>query len=92
MPGEYDPHEDDALPPGDELDAEGPQECDLTDEADETDTVPCPRCGHEIADLADQCPHCGEWVAAGAGAPARAPWVLITICAVLVGLALLWLW
>ncbi len=89
MPRDYDPHEDEALPPGDELDPEGPQECDLTGDEDETDTVSCPSCGREIAELAEQCPHCGEWVEAGAGEPKRAPWVLLTA---LVALAVFIVW
>jgi len=50
-------------------DPEGPQECDLLAPDDEVDTVPCPNCGAEISDIADHCPHCGEWVVLGVDSP-----------------------
>lgn len=49
---------------------EGPQECDLADGDDDDDaTVPCSSCRREVSELAERCPYCGEWLAAGPAAP-----------------------
>jgi hypothetical protein len=32
------------------------------DDDDETLTLPCPSCGADIYEDAEQCPHCGEYV------------------------------
>jgi len=42
------------------LDREFPDEDD--DEADETATRDCPRCGADVYEDAEQCPRCGAWI------------------------------
>jgi uncharacterized membrane protein YvbJ len=32
------------------------------DDPDDDATVPCPACGADLFDDADQCPHCGHWI------------------------------
>jgi hypothetical protein len=34
---------------------------DAEDDADEPATIPCPHCGAEVFDDAEQCPSCGSW-------------------------------
>ncbi|HEV8002360.1 MAG TPA: hypothetical protein VGP63_20890 [Planctomycetaceae bacterium] len=34
---------------------------DAEDYADEPATIPCPHCGAEVFDDAEQCPACGSW-------------------------------
>jgi hypothetical protein len=34
---------------------------DVEDYADEPATIPCPHCGAEVFDDAEQCPACGSW-------------------------------
>ena len=46
---------------------EEPDSWDLDDEAD-TCTVPCPECGHEVYEDAEQCPVCGQYVVFGSHA------------------------
>lgn len=47
----------------DEADARDlPQERDLTPDDDEWETVPCPNCGRDVAEEAEMCPHCGEFI------------------------------
>jgi uncharacterized paraquat-inducible protein A len=67
-------------------DPEGPQECDLLNQPDddETDTVPCPKCGRDIVEDADQCPYCGEWVIQGGADAASSHGVVFMLVAVLV--------
>jgi hypothetical protein len=71
-------------------DPDAPQERDLADEdADETPTVPCPRCRREIPDFADRCPYCGDWVVQASGAPLRRNlwFILLVVLAILLILA-----
>jgi len=71
-----------------EDDPEGPQERDLVGEDDEdTPTAPCPSCGVEIADFADKCPHCGDWIVpGGAAAPRRRGWFVLVVILLLIAL------
>ncbi len=70
-------------------DPEAPQECDLVDQdSDETDTVPCPRCGREIPDDADRCPYCTDWVVQGGDTSHRS--VMYLVVAVLALLCFVW--
>lgn len=63
---------------GDDIDPEGPQECDLVEEDDEeTPTVPCPACHRPIPDFVDRCPYCGDWVVQSAGRSQRSTWIVI---------------
>ena len=41
---------------------EYPDESDLDDDFDESETVPCPECGEEIYEDASSCPYCGHFV------------------------------
>jgi len=74
-------------------DPEGPQVCDLTDEESaETPTLPCPRCGEDVAELADRCPYCGEWIIPGGEQrAARRGWVFMIVAGLLVAALLYWL-
>jgi hypothetical protein len=50
-------------------DPEGPQECDLADDEEDGEDIygveACPRCGKDVSELAERCPHCGEWIVQG---------------------------
>lgn len=69
--------------PDDEGDEdEGPSDRDLDefaadDEGDATDdTEPCPVCRRPVWHDAEQCPHCGHWLAPGwRSSGRRRPWV-----------------
>jgi hypothetical protein len=62
----------------DEDDRDAPQESDLVDEdEDETPTVPCPRCGREVAEFAERCPYCGDWIIPSAGGGRRPLWIVV---------------
>jgi hypothetical protein len=54
---------------------------------DEVETVPCPACGQEVYEDADQCPKCGEWIIPLAGR--RSAWpklvAVVLIAALLFG-------
>jgi uncharacterized protein (DUF983 family) len=43
--------------PDEELDEE-----DIEADADEETTIPCPHCGGDVFDGAEQCPACGSWI------------------------------
>jgi hypothetical protein len=43
--------------PDDDLDDE-----DLEDYSNDETVIPCPHCGEEIFDDAEQCPACGSWI------------------------------
>jgi predicted RNA-binding Zn-ribbon protein involved in translation (DUF1610 family) len=64
------------------------EERELPDEADhneDQETHPCPHCGEEIYDDAEQCPKCGRYI--GEGSSARKPiWLLVgvIVCALIV--------
>lgn len=73
-----------------EVDPDAPQAMDVGDEADELDTHPCPACGREIYEEAEQCPHCRAWVVRERSSVAtRPPWLVITV---IVSIALVLLW
>ncbi|MEW6249588.1 MAG: hypothetical protein AB1716_02995 [Planctomycetota bacterium] len=75
-----DPHDVEAYADWDPDDPEGPQECDLAQsDDDETETVPCPACGREVADFAERCPHCGDWIVPGASGARQTPWLLVAV-------------
>jgi hypothetical protein len=80
--GEYDEYKGDWE---DERDL--PLEQDMDDEdADETPTVACPNCGREVADFADRCPHCGDWIVQGGATGAGRPnvWLIVIAAALIV--------
>ena len=63
----------------DNLDDDGPQECDLDQfgDDDESETVPCPACGAEIYEDSPQCPECGQYVFGASGASYALRWWLV---------------
>ncbi|MBU0616831.1 MAG: hypothetical protein KKI02_03865 [Planctomycetes bacterium] len=73
-------------------DPEGPQECDLegSGDGDEYDVVPCSHCGREISELAQQCPHCGDWIMPDGAAGSKRKPVLVAIAILLLIVFLLW--
>ena len=70
-------------------DPDGPQPCDLHDQ-DQTDTEPCPSCGRQIADLAERCPYCGDWVVRGERSPASNRSLFFAAIVILLLIALLY--
>jgi hypothetical protein len=48
-----------------------------TDEATETDTVPCPFCKAPVYDNAEWCPHCRNYLFYEGPPPREKPWWLI---------------
>ncbi len=86
-------HDDDAYEAWDD-DRDLPQERDLVDDDDDqTPTVDCPSCGREIAEFADRCPYCGDWVVAGGDtstAASRRLWPIVVVIILIAGL--LWVY
>jgi hypothetical protein len=82
---------------GAELDADGeddrdaPQARDLgaTDD-DETPTAPCPHCGAEVAEMAERCPACGEYIVWSAVARRGRRWWPAWVALAAVAALLLW--
>lgn len=71
-------------------DPEGPQDIDLEGEdSDDFGCVPCPSCGEEVSELAEQCPHCGDWITPHEGRTRRSPW-WIALAIVLLAAFLMW--
>lgn len=56
---DHDPHDADEF----EFDDESVAEDDLLD--DDDDVVSCPACHRDVHELADRCPHCGEYITLG---------------------------
>ena len=74
----------------DELDeAEDPDESDQ-DSDEESGTLPCPKCGEEVWEEAERCPHCGEHITPGAAANRKPWWVIVAAILALLAV-LLWL-
>lgn len=71
-----------------EDDPEGPQAVDLVND-DDDDTVACSGCGREISVLAEQCPHCGEWVIHD-GRSDRRRWPVIAVVLIVIAGLLMW--
>jgi predicted nucleic acid-binding Zn ribbon protein len=74
----------------DDLDeTEDPDESDQDSDDDVSATVPCPNCGRDVYEDADQCPHCGEYITPSAS-PGRPTWLIIAAILALLGV-LFWL-
>ena len=52
------------MPAAQDDDERGPDEEELGESADDgaSETVPCPRCGADVYEDAEQCPACGDYV------------------------------
>lgn len=84
----YTPFDDDDDAPGD-ADEEGfdedplLQDQDLDDEDDpssDTDSIPCPFCGHPLYHDAALCPHCGNFVdLTGPSSSRKSPWIILGV-------------
>ena len=74
------------MDPDDDWKDEGPLEQDLDEFGDDTasTTAPCPECGAEIYDDAEQCPACGQYITTTAQ---RGAWVGKSLWWVLLGAA-----
>lgn len=62
---------------------------------DESPTITCPSCGQAIYEDSVRCPHCGDYVIAGAGSPlAGRPWwfVIMALAAILAVMAWIIVW
>ncbi|MFH1746986.1 MAG: hypothetical protein ABIG44_08070 [Planctomycetota bacterium] len=46
----------------DDPDAPRPGDLDDEDVYEETPTAQCPNCAAQVAEFAEQCPHCGDWI------------------------------
>lgn len=66
-----------------DYDPDGPLEEDLVDDGD--DSVPCPACGCDVYEDADQCVHCGEWIIPSATGAAGLHWVWIAAAVLAAG-------
>ncbi len=69
--------------PDDELD-DDPEE-----DADDGTVVPCPHCGAEIFDDAEQCPVCGSWITADRRASTGKPSWFVVVGVIAAFLAIL---
>jgi hypothetical protein len=61
----------------------------LDDDADDSETVPCPYCKRPVYEDSERCPHCGNYLSEE-DAPQRTPmWIVIGTVAAL-AVAMLW--
>lgn len=73
-------------------DPEAPQASDLDDDDDEeTATEPCPNCDQQIAEFAEQCPYCGEWITHAAPAASRRGLAYVIVVVLVIAAFLIWL-
>lgn len=59
---------------------------------DDDVTIPCPHCGNDVYDDAEQCPHCGNYLSQeDKPAEPKPLWIIVggLIC---VALVILWVW
>lgn len=80
-------HPDDE--PIESWDDDAPDDEEAGDDGDETETVPCPACRRPVAELADRCPHCGEYIIPGRAPPRHKGWLVIVVL-IAIGIVLLW--
>jgi predicted nucleic acid-binding Zn ribbon protein len=63
------------------------------DEDDEPDVIPCPYCGREISEDAEQCPKCRNYVSREDRPAERKPmWVVVTVIVLLGAMTGVWYW
>jgi hypothetical protein len=53
-------------------------------------TIPCPHCGAEIYDDAEQCPACGEYLSDEDAPAARRPWWILIGVAICLAIVVAW--
>jgi hypothetical protein len=84
---EPDDEDDDAVDP------DAPDESDMdADDDDDVDTVPCPYCRRPVAEHADICPHCRNFISFE-DAPRRRPlWILVAALLALIGVGWWIIW
>lgn len=74
-----------------EDDPEEPDESDMDDDdgPDEAaETIPCPHCGRDVYEFAEQCPKCGGYLSDEDAATTRHPkWVIWTAAGILAAMA-----
>lgn len=64
----------------DDLDDSDVNDGDWDDGADdEAETLPCPACGAQIYEQAEQCPYCGHYVTHWSSALAGRPWWFVLL-------------
>ena len=86
---DYEDDEDDDFEAPDEGDRD---EDEAGDDDDEPGTVPCPKCGRDVSELAERCPRCGTYLSREESARTNFPtWVVVTALVVLAAIAFGWL-
>ncbi len=85
--------------PDDEEDVEGPDEDwedpDPADQDnnDDPEEIPCPLCRKPVSELAEICPHCGNYISHEDLAAYRRPvWKIVAIALIIVLTGLIGLW
>lgn len=63
---------------------------DYPGDDDDAETVPCPHCGADVYEEAEQCPRCGKYLSAEDAPPSRPRgWVAVVMVLALVA-AVMW--
>ena len=75
---------------GDDERDEDPQDCDLDDDLDQNDTVPCPECGADVYEFGGKCPRCGAWLTRAAARRGPKSWQVVLAVLLLISF-LLWM-
>jgi hypothetical protein len=79
-------------PDDESFDCDDPDELDSDD--DLTETVPCPECGAEVYEEAEQCPRCGSYITHGGSVWAGRPiwWIVLGLLGLVAGVLALAGW
>lgn len=64
---------------------DAPDDDEYPEEDVDASTGPCPNCGEEMIDDAEQCPHCGEYIVYNTGAWSGRPawWIALGLLGIL---------
>ena len=75
----------------DNFERDAPQDSDLEEfgEESEPDMLPCPHCGQDVYENAQQCPNCGEYIVTRNSPHRRRSWPLLIEALLVVVLTLL---